>query len=180
MDTSEGMPSALAAIESQELEELNSTFRNVTNGVAEVAGRLKDHAKQLDQLKESTARLRAEKDRARFLDACMISMLGVLLEQALKYTGEEVFDMPASEAKGQLLELFPPAFFQALKDDDIEFRPAYRIIQGAKAVKHLRTKETHGRSFRTPCLEVLVTVGKIGTRRANGILASVPIDYLHD
>lgn len=73
------------------------------------------------------------------------------------------------------LELFPPAFFQAVKDDDIELRPAFRIVEGAKAVKHLRTKEAHGRSFRTTCLEVLVCVGKVGTRRANSILANVPI-----
>ncbi|KAJ8293188.1 putative nitrilase [Rhodotorula toruloides] len=218
MDTSEGVPNALTEIESQELEEQNPTFRSVTEGIAEVARRLednakrlKDHAEQLDQLKESIARqeaqldrMQAEKDRTRFLDACMISMLGVLLEQALKYTGKKVFDMPASEVKSLLfddlyhsaqlcpswrrlpdylrypwkqakLAHFPPAFFQALRDDDIEFRPAYRIVEGAKAVKHLRTKEAHGRSFRTTCLEVLVNVGKVGTRRANGILANVPI-----
>lgn len=76
--------------ESQELEEQNPTFRSVTEGIAEVARRLednakrlKDHAEQLDQLKESIARqeaqldrMQAEKDRTRFLDACMISMLG--------------------------------------------------------------------------------------------------------
>lgn len=117
--------------ESQELEELKPTLRNVMEGVARVAKRVDEHKESIARLKESTAELtaalaelqadrnrrQAEKDRARFLDACMISMLGsspsyhpvtlltcwshvgVLLEQALKYTVEEIPDFSASEVK---------------------------------------------------------------------------------